>query len=439
MNKYLQDSIMTQDGRDWLISALDPFHDYQQSLKGYPDLVSLPSNVQMHNGSLTISAPGVATWDCSICFTGFDTASVMDLPLYASANQVGHSYDSTAALSTVYLKSLMVLSANSGTNLSVGTAGVTITGLDSRLSGERGRLIGVAYEVHNVTAEVYRQGSVLTATLQDNVRDVDSCMFVDSAAVCANKDVQQDWSALIPSGMTHLRRIPSAGTWDARKGVYCIPRMTWPDVPITEVDGLHRTTRITYVDGNSTRTGHTGTTVVGGATLPIIQGAPKTSFAPTMSLFAGLSPETTLRITFRTIVEYFPDTTSALLYGSSPSTIYDASALQAYSRIAQHAPYAVPVNENAAGDYFRKLLKVANQVAPYVTGLVPAQFKPVALAAAAGLKGLDAAVDQVMKRRDERKKRAQAARKKPNKPQQQQQKKKVNRQVAGTDARATKA
>jgi hypothetical protein len=92
------------------------------------------------------------------------------------------------------------------------------------------------------------------------------------------------------------------------------------------------------------------------------------------SFFTGLSPSTTLTVTFRAIVEYFPNPTDELLQIATPSAQYDPIVLQAYNEAIKAAPYAVPVNMNAGGKYFRMCMSAISKVAPTVARLISAPY-----------------------------------------------------------------
>jgi hypothetical protein len=70
LDKLERSNQLTQDGRNWLIAACDPFHDTDLALSGYPDVTSASTVVQLVKKQIVISAPGSLTaganWDVNI-------------------------------------------------------------------------------------------------------------------------------------------------------------------------------------------------------------------------------------------------------------------------------------------------------------------------------------------------------------------------------------
>jgi hypothetical protein len=92
------------------------------------------------------------------------------------------------------------------------------------------------------------------------------------------------------------------------------------------------------------------------------------SFNPAVAVFSGLSIQTTLTVTVRSYVEYFPTVGHPYMPLCAPSPVLDMKALAAYSIAARAAPYAVPADMNPAGEYFRMVLKILRAVAPSIAG-----------------------------------------------------------------------
>ena len=46
---------LTSAGRDWLVLALDPFHDLEKSVAGYPDADSSMTVVSCYQGAIDLS------------------------------------------------------------------------------------------------------------------------------------------------------------------------------------------------------------------------------------------------------------------------------------------------------------------------------------------------------------------------------------------------
>ena len=59
---------LTQDARDWLVLAMDPFHDYSRQLAGYPDADGSATIVSCYQYELDVSKPAgtLGNWDAHV-------------------------------------------------------------------------------------------------------------------------------------------------------------------------------------------------------------------------------------------------------------------------------------------------------------------------------------------------------------------------------------
>lgn len=401
---------LSEDAREWVVACLDPYHDYQYQVEGLPDERTAPSVVQIHNQQATLSAPAAAgggNWDANIVYTGFST--LMDeVPLQmTSVTGSGSGVDYSVAMANRYGKpfaSLILATEAAGTSFAFGraataaaTAGWSTLG-SVKYSTDMSRVIGVAIEVHNTTADIYKQGSCTVAMLPDIGDDEGTCQYVnDAAGLIATYPpiaAQRDVSPVFASTVAALQTVPGASTWPAAKGVYAIPRMVIIPRRLSTFESI--TGGVNSIKGNALTRVPCVYDSNGNVCLPIPQdrlvidpadgagdsfwvpSSPNCSlsgFAGMQIFFTGLSNQTTLTVTFRTIVEYFPSVGSALLPLATPSPTFDVSAFRLYSEVVAKAPYAVPVSQNAGGDYFRKILQVigaaAGAIAPFTGPFAP--------------------------------------------------------------------
>lgn len=366
---------MTSTGEGWLIACLDPFHDYRLKPEGFPDLVSSNSIVQIHNYSFDVSAPASAAgnnWDCSVIYTGLDAYPTTGIPVLDMSKPFcgGAEYDHADLATYRKINSLTVISDATGVALNPANSTGDFYGLPSFRSSQQGRLIGVAVEVHNTTAEVYRQGSLSVAMLPPTADDVQSMTLIDTnAAPWESKDFQCDSSTYLPSYVADVKSVPQSGTWEARKGVYMIPRLSKGSINPTSATP-NRATLVRYKTTGGSAACCTipqfNEATIGTNPMPYYHGFGSSSFSPMCAFFSGLSDQTTLTVTFRCLVEYFPTVSSEMISLTSPSARHDPKALAAYCAVAESAPYAVPVGSNASGDYFRDVVGAAAQLIPYV-------------------------------------------------------------------------
>jgi hypothetical protein len=399
-------SRVSPSSQGWLTAALDPYHDYQYEVDGLPDERCAPSVVQIHNQTLSITVPASAAggnWDASILYTGFNTPINFNTGYFTSFGMVTVPNSNTHGFSTAGLSTgqqfgaVCVWTGAAGTGYSTGSPLVVGDGdfaLGSVLTSDRCRLIGCALEVHNTTAEVYKQGSLTVGMLPDTANDTSLILYRDNSGAWSDTFVQADRALVRASSLTPLLAVPGSTTWSAADGVYAIPRMTMVPRDIysyaygatSALNGSGASTRVPIIygtDGKTATPEPRGYSYTGpGLGIYQAQFAPSSpsGFSPLQVWFSGLSAQTTLTLKFRSIVEYFPALNSALLPLASPSPIFDPKVLALYSAVVAEAPYAVQVDQNAAGDYFRKILKVLGQSLELISPIF-GSYAPLAMGA----------------------------------------------------------
>lgn len=369
---------LRKESQDWLVTALDPYHDNQMVLQGLPDTTTAPSVVQMHNQSYTLTAPTVAgtgNWDATVAFTG--CGSTIDylpvLKLHTAAdNNVYDLYDHASLTARADpFGSFVIKAAAAGSVVDWGGsyyAGTTNVAFGSSLPdsvGSRCRLIAVGFEITNTTAEIYKQGSLTVAALPTPVSDYNTVEVVDNNASPYIAAAHQSWkSPMFAATRDDLVRIPGSQSWPAADGVYAIPRLQGNTFP---TDFPDKCGRVAVVQGSTYPTRYAMTEPdsyinTGSGYLPSFPGVMATPFGALQVFLTGLSNATTLFITMRTVVEYFPTPLSSLLPLCTPSPSYEPKAFELYTEIVREAPYAVTVDQNSAGEYFRKVLKLVGNV-----------------------------------------------------------------------------
>jgi hypothetical protein len=387
---------VTSQAGEWLTCALDPFHDYRMSAEGFPDLMSSTSIVELHTRELTITAPAAAAgglWDAHVLFTGFDSY-IADNYLGSMANAASRGYveyDHAAYSSLPRISSLSVFTNATGVQCGVGGTTGSSYHLPNVTSNHANRMIACGVEVHNNTAELNKQGSVSCSMLPAQSADSISMKAIDvNGTPWEETDYQSDFSIMYPTYISDVKSVPQSSTWEAAKGVYMIPRLAKNEIPVHEYASGKITTFRSVIAGSTvaSATFPWHYTVDSAARKqPYMTGMFPNSFSPMSAFFTGLSPETTLTVTYRSFIEYFPSLNTELISMASPSAVYDPMALKAYAEICEHAPYVVPVGYNAGGEYLRMLLQVMNKWIPRGLSLIPhpaAQYASLGTQALAG-------------------------------------------------------
>jgi len=392
LHKLEQSDVITPAGADWVRASLDPFHDYEiTGLKGLPDLETEPSVIVRTQQSLSYSAPEGTTepWDVNIFMSPVDFSEPTNSRYYTDIGTYYPRGDPTNAPGNfMYEKSTerrldgLVLSAvESGRrtfNLDGAHAGLH---LDDYLSSGSAtdlvnyRVIGMGFEVVNTTAELYRQGAVTVyetgngSNLTDvNHEDREQKEFRIGTSRAFRKP---------PTTLAEAKQTPGARTWAAAEGNYNVAKFR--DLsPYTGVSKRDFVFAQNSMDDNDTSiTSHkTGRQIASpGTAQPPHEVAGCSSHISEINTngayYTGLSPQTTLQITWRVILERLPaafDLTMLAL--ANPSAQYDPRAMELYSHVIREMAPGVPVSYNDAGKYFRMAEKVIREVSNRVSPIV---------------------------------------------------------------------
>jgi len=407
----------TKAGEDWLIAAVDPYHDRAINCCGKPDGTQMASIVQCVKQTKNIVAPEATptngTWN-----VGFMTTPWMNPMNIEGTTLSGSCYSTTTASnsSTIPIGSIVAKTISS-TVASTESYGYSITQAAvtqsaaamytlpvdvSYLSGSS-RAIATGFEVTNTSATLQLQGNntcwrqpmpdidtnTAVATCLDGFPTVNTVPI--AVSVCA-VPAPPPTSALAMD-------LPGSRQWKAADGWYGVKKLVKPDskpssnktvigvvkpalnnLVVGPVDLLALPTSITSTGGGETYLSYIFT------------------FWDNMdqigSYFEGLAPNNALTLTSRVYIERFPDVTNVqLVVLAKPSPRLDTAIIELYSEIVQDMPVAVPVGENGLGDWFKDAVSsVANYIKPAlgtVSKIASAIPHPYAKALGAGAGMLD--------------------------------------------------
>lgn len=388
MDTWADRGLISESGKAFLIATLDPFHDAQiQNLSGYPDIETSPSLVRMIKQSITITKPPglpAGNWDANIvCWPWMKQMGFVQ-SVVRSNNMI------TTTSPVQQLGGLQVLTcpsaiANFDLNLASTVAAGSLQLTDEILQGSN-RLIGAGYEVHNTTAEIYKQGACLNYMMHNVPKDssiflcpatVNPPPAVNTLSVCFSGTSMRSF----PRTTAEALLIPGSCEWDAAQGTYAVCRFAGVENPPYTVD--YNLPVLFEIDDipSSPVSGAGGALPTYPNTSPVllpagslVQNLPSSpawkSFPIHTSgtIFTGLSDQTSLRINFNVIIESFPGPRDVKdLTIATPSASFDPRTLEIYSHVLGHAPVAVPVGENPLGEWFMDMVKnVSNAI-----GLIP--------------------------------------------------------------------
>jgi len=385
-------------GKQWLISALDPFHDNPLDCIGYPDGSTSPcvTRVQKYTQTLT-SPPGLSTsssWDCMI----LDTPHPQLLKLYSSAiggtstgQPLNVIYNTNSAPNN--FGGLWCITAPAGslfdfysvfTGLAAGTYATFPLTVDPSLTSGDFRIIAKGFEVYNVTSELYKSGTVTVfETPLDSYETAQSFNLTENTFThftnCSTL-VNPQW----PASSTSAYSLVNSKQWEAKDGCYVPGRLGETEIPIE--DGLNFTNPA-YYQGQSATTpivccSQTPLVVSGIGNYAIPQSLWE-NFNFTGAFFTGLAYQTALTVNYLVIIENHPSTQDSIYSLAKPPPCRDDAALSTYSCVVREMPVGVPVAQNGLGDWFANAV---SNVADYVSPVLSAIPLPGTMAAGAALR-----------------------------------------------------
>lgn len=385
LERLVADRKITMDGKEWLTAALDPFHDYNHQIAGYPDADVSQTTVSCYQYEIPVKNPGVAaadTWDCHVFSTPqmFPTTN----PAYTQTADWSRITEPVSPVSYP-TGPLSIVCAPSGTALgwplvtpaNFSASCLPATGTEDLASGVS-RVIAMGFEVHNTTAEIYKQGSVTTYRMPQ-AKSQNTSLFSNNGSTSYGVVSGYRFSSP-PSTVAQANLLKGTRTWEAKDGVYATCFQSTVQNPLLKMANEHGLFDPTSDPGQAATVSGT----------PLFAGLPQptnpTTYVPSANqfmpydtsgaIFTGLSSQTTLTVKLRVYVERAPTWNEpSLAVLASPSAGYDVLALELYAQAVNMLPAAVKVSENAAGDWWKAVLRVVKHVAGPV-GLALSPFVP---------------------------------------------------------------
>lgn len=377
---------LTEAGKKFVIRALDPYHDKQVSPDGIPDECTSRVVVQEVKQSVQIKAPLGVTGNWSVMISTMPELNNLpntgDAAYYARMCRIDSNGLIVGTDEYYPWAPVMVVSGPDGVPLTP-TDGYDSTliehhpmHLNEYFDGQK-RLIAQAFEVHNTTAEIYRQGTCTVGRLPQVVSDSYAATKVTAA--------QETWqpmfskvSRLPPPDISTALLLGGSAQWEASLGCYCVATQ---DVGRNDLSGSTMAGRM-FTEGDWGGSQETLAKVSATASIgsqptefggQFTQLACKpTPFHSSFAFFTGLSPQTTLTINCLHILETAPTPENRqLVVLTKPSPSYDPLALELYKRMAVELPVGVPVDQNASGDFWDTVMGGISKVAGPLASLIP--------------------------------------------------------------------
>jgi hypothetical protein len=417
---------LTPEGKQWLIAAIDPFHDTPVDCRGFPDTNEAASVVQVIKMSAQISQPGVTAgtnWDLHIHSFPWEQVLIGTFGNYTNSNTndqrggngpflLGTSITTPTVNSVGSNAGFGGIAYDSGpaSALLFSSASTSIqfpfrSELNPYMNGEY-RIIAKGFEVINTTSELNVQG--LVTVYRQPCEPIDAAQSTTVVNALSSQygvnfpSVIQ--TAMPPLGTQETLLLDGSKQWKAKEGCYVVPTLSAPDLPTGQVQvtpnmllsaadpgrGVPPNNGSAWSMGRTAGNGipnafqytPTGSSVT---FLPLSFGASDfQNFNHAGAYFTGLSYETTLQLNVIYYIERFPSQQdSDLVVLARHSCRQDCVALDLYSEIVREMPVGVPQRMNGLGEWFADAVSSA---ADFISPVLSAIPHPYAQGAAMAVK-----------------------------------------------------
>lgn len=417
MDQLVAKKSATEDGTNWLRKTIDPFHDFQVTVKGIPD--ANPDKVVVREvvKSLTITKPaGLAageTWDANLFtlpemvssgyktdgdFTGTfsyvsNIGSVGNLNKNTSQPAAGaYEYGPFNCFST---RTGRITAPKNGQTFDATCGDNKIIGMDEFVPGQK-RVIAMAFEVHDTTAELYKQGSVTVYRQPQantecglNMRDIS-----DVGSTATSASIPCCISRAPPALLQDALLLTGSAQWEARDGAYCVAFMR-PDE--NDVEGTFSGNRL-FTSGDAASISTFRVAICNRRQVVAANAPPAVStaiqpfnrplpFDTVGAYFSGLNENASLTWTVRMLIEDHPTSENTQLVTlAHAGAEYDPIAIELYKAATLHLKAGVKVGDNASGDFWDSVLDAIEIGAETLGPMLPGIGKPISMAINAGTK-----------------------------------------------------
>jgi hypothetical protein len=406
--EVLKESGLTQAGAAAVEAALDPFHDYNiANLRGWVDTFAGDTITQVFTRQYQITTSETfadSLWDTQIILTGSDIAEkfvCVSTPSGVTTNVIRTStlgnpcgfqfgaasesqvYGAVTICKNVHGSSVspFVKEGDQETVVIEPFAPTELTDSDVAVLGRpygAYRVIGAAFEIHDDTAELYKQGGSTFWRWPDYEEEY-SLTFVKDVTVNGNAATTTGTSIhkmqrKPPQSSTAARLFPRSKTGLARDGAYVVGTMRDSVLPMARIADARQifcnedlstmSSSTTEADYNSMwisdpeyYTTAAASSSADPRVLSVSHPHHDSGINPCGVIFSGLASQASLRLVVKYIIEQAPNgLDSQLIPLVTPSAAFDARALELYGRLVNTVPIGTSVFNNASGDYWKGII-----------------------------------------------------------------------------------
>lgn len=400
---------VSPDAETWLENAVNPFPDYETHPVGVPSDTTAHTAVKHIQKQITITAPpGTAgTWTTFVCLMPYDAPNTGGIATQGILNIATCAADG-ATLSPIdpFVPAsgqsgaaglLMVFSVDDATgydpnpfsaNFDAASTHVSSISLVDAWYGEGAhRLSSLGWEITDNTSQLY-QGGNLVCFRKDSMAIDKSFLVVETGATLAHfPNDNMTMYAGFPNSLESAYRVPGATSWNFKEGAYVSATFNSHLEDFETMDPFGGT-YLTADVGSSTGL-FIGAQGVGdsGEFRRLANPWCKTHLNHSGAYGTGLAKEVNFTLTVKADMEIIPTATSVLVDFIKPGVAASPQLRNLYSHMSRQIPPAVMRKDNDAGDFFKRMIKVAG---PLVKTLFPPAAAFVDPLSGMATRGIDA-------------------------------------------------
>jgi hypothetical protein len=396
--KLIDKGLMTEEGWSWVRQALDPFHDENLDAVGFCDgFNGSTTTTEVKQSIQIVSNQGaVNNWDMHIFTlpwfynTPMDTNSLITPPATpAGTLQVASVAGNVFNTGYVNVHGFAA-NAPMGFNNLLPATYIASASANVGAFPSDARIVSQAYELHNTTAPLYKQGTITTYRMPSESNSVATYNLATIATPGVNLFSSSQWIEMQPFPASANQALALQGTlqWEAKHGAYIVNAMSGVENPMQAAEYVGNY----FYNANAGAFGqYWPVGVIASANLTTVTYTPPLQqnipFHRSGIIVQGSSPQSSYTLTIRTVIERNP---SPFIVAEQDycrlakrALQRDPMALALYTHAVKNLPIGCMVGENALGDWFYDAVNaVLGAAAPVVSAAFP-EFAPLIMGGSA--------------------------------------------------------
>lgn len=362
INKLCASVGCSKDGTIWLTNSLDVFKDMAMKTEGAPDTNTSPSLTRVIKQSIQISAPPSvpvgANWQAHI----FLDPMVKNEQMFSTTFPAGFAISAAGQVAGPNTGGLTVRSGPMTSDLTVSDTTANLP-LQDNFATPSTRILGMGFEVHDVTAEIDKAGAcTVYRKFAPHLPGSAINTLINPAVLTQRGATEAFLGVAPPSNVAAALLLPFSKQWESKHGCYCVSTMS------SQLNDPFVTPFRTRILGDTKlpvgRNWFPQLTIdaVNNVIVPdsSIVSAP---FNISGAFFTGLKNSASLLINVNYLTETFPNETDLeIITLATPSPPFDPQAIELYAKTAAALPAGVKVRNNASGDWIKGIAAILGTV-----------------------------------------------------------------------------